>query len=228
MAQADAVEFAEDEVAQGIGPQAFDDDRIGDAALDVVVDAEVEIGEEAGSADEDEIVIFGEVFEEEPKLAEVAEVHEVGVVEDGGEAFAGVVEAEGLFDEFAFALKGGRFELDTESIAQNFYRIGVGVQSARDGGDEVLIVGEALQRLLEDRLAGARNAEDEAEPALLAMNFERVVDFLLVRQQHEFAEVEGVLGEAVEGSDHHGCSLRRASPLATASRSRAAPMRWPL
>ena len=70
-----------------------------------MVDAEVEIGEQAGPADKDEVVILGEVLEEQPKLAEIAEVHEVGVVEDGGERLAGVIEAEGLLDEPAFALE---------------------------------------------------------------------------------------------------------------------------
>ena len=141
---------------------------------------------------------------------------------------AGVIEVEGLFDEPAFALEGGVVELDTKSIAQDFYRVGVGVQGACDGGDEVLIFGEALQGLLDDGLTGAGDAEHEAKSALLAVDLERVVDFLLMGQEHEFAKVEGILGETVEGSDHHDCSFRRASPLATASRSRAAPMRWPL
>jgi hypothetical protein len=71
VAEADAVEFAEDEVAHGVGAEAFGDDRVGDATLDVLVDAEVESGEEAGPADEDEVVIFGEVLEEQVQFAEV-------------------------------------------------------------------------------------------------------------------------------------------------------------
>ena len=59
----DTVEFAQDEVAQGVGAQAFGDDGVGDAALDVLVDAEVETGEEVGPTDENEVVVFGEVLE---------------------------------------------------------------------------------------------------------------------------------------------------------------------
>ena len=140
---------------------------------------------------------------------------------------AGVVEAEGLLDEPAFALEGGAFELDAEGVAEDFDGVGVGVQGAADGGDQVLVFGEALQGLFDDALAGAGNAEHQAESALLAMDFEGVVNLLLLGQEFEFAEVEGVLGQSVEGSDH-GCSFRRWSPLATASRRRAAPMRWPL
>ena len=91
----------------------------------------------------------------------------------------------------------------------------------------MLVFGEALQGLFDDGLARAGNAEDEAEAALLAMNLERVVDLALRGQQFELARVEGVLGQSVEGADH-GSSFRRNRPLATASRRRAAPVRWPL
>src|SRR6185369_3935337 len=55
VAQADAVELTQDEVAQGVGPQAFGEDRVGDAALDVLVDAQVQRRQQRGSANEDEI-----------------------------------------------------------------------------------------------------------------------------------------------------------------------------
>ena len=142
-------------------------------------------------------------------------------------AFAGVVEAEGLFDEAAFALEGGAFELDAEGVAEDLDGVGVGVQGAGDGGDQVLVFGEALQGLFDDGLAGAGDAEHQAESALLAMDLEGVVNLLLLGQQFQLAQVEGVLGQSVEGADH-GCSFRRRRPLATASRRRAAPMRWPL
>ena len=127
----DAVEFAQDEVAHGVGVEPLGDDRVGDAALDVLVDAEVEGGEQAGPADEDEVVVLGEVLEEQPQLAQVGQVHEVGVVEDGGQGLAGVVEAEGLLDEPAFALEGGALELDAEGVAEDFDGVGVGVQGSR-------------------------------------------------------------------------------------------------
>ena len=45
----------------GVGTEAFEDDRISDPALDILVDAEIEVGKQAGLADEDEVVVFGEV-----------------------------------------------------------------------------------------------------------------------------------------------------------------------
>ena len=208
VSESDAVEFAQDEVAHVVGVEPFGDDGVGDAAFDVLVDAEVEGGEQAGPADEDEVVVFGEVLEEQPQLAQVGQVHEVGVVEDGGQGLAGVVEAEGLLDEAAFALEGGAFELDAEGVAEDFDGVGVGVQGAGDGGDQVLVFGQALQGLLDDALAGAGHAEHQAQSALLTMDLERVVNLLLLGQEFEFAEVEGVLGQSVEGADH-GCSFRR-------------------
>jgi len=44
--EADGVELGEDESADMIGVESGDDDRKGDAGLDVAVDAEVEIGQQ--------------------------------------------------------------------------------------------------------------------------------------------------------------------------------------
>jgi hypothetical protein len=79
----------------------------------------------------------------------------VGVVEDGGHRFAGVVEAEGVLDEPAFTGEGGAFKFDAEGVAEDLDGVGVGVQGAADGGDQVLAFGKALQGLLDDALAGA-------------------------------------------------------------------------
>ena len=141
VAQADAVQFAQDEVAHVLAMEAFGDDRVGDAALDVQVDAQVQRGQQVGPADEDEVVVFGEILEEEPQLAQVGQVHEVSVVEDGGQRLAGAIEAEGLLNEPAFAGKSRAFELDAESLAEDLDGVGVGVQGASDGGDQVLVYG---------------------------------------------------------------------------------------
>ena len=47
----------------------------------------------------------------------------------------------------------------------------------------MLLFGQALQRLLDDALAGAGDAEHQAQSALLAMDLERVVNLLLLGQQ---------------------------------------------
>ena len=65
------------------------------------------IGEQTGTADKDEVVILGEVLEEEPEPTEVGKVHQMRVVEDRGQRLPGVVEGEGPFAELAFAGEGG-------------------------------------------------------------------------------------------------------------------------
>jgi len=181
VSQTGPVEFAQNELLHRIGPEPFGDGGISDAALDVLVDAQVEVGKQAGSADEDEVVVFGEVFEQQPQPAEIGQIHEMGIVEDGGQRLAGMVEGEGLFDEPAFTSEGGTFELDTEGVAEDFDRVRVGVQCPRDGGDEVLVFRELLHGLLDHAFARAGNAEHEAEPSLLAVDLECVDDLLLAR-----------------------------------------------
>ena len=103
------------------------------------------VGQQVGPADEDQVVVFGEILEEQSQLAQVGQVHEVGVVEDGGQTLAGAVEAEGLLDETPFAFESGAFKLDAASLAEDLDGVGVGVQGSPDGGDQVLFFGQTLQ-----------------------------------------------------------------------------------
>jgi len=64
---------------------------------------------------------------QESQLAEVREVHQVGVVKDRGQRLARAVEAERLLDEIAFAGEGGVLVLDAEGIAEDLHRVVVGV-----------------------------------------------------------------------------------------------------
>ena len=59
-------------------------------------------------------------------------------------------------------LKAELIELDLEGFAEDFDGVGIGVQSASNRGDQVLIFRESLQGLLDDTLAGAGDAEHEA------------------------------------------------------------------
>ena len=42
----------------------------------------------------------------------------MGVVENGSQSLTGVIKAESLFDEPAFALEGGGFEVDAEGMVR--------------------------------------------------------------------------------------------------------------
>ncbi len=66
----------------------------------------------AAAGDEDEVVGTGKVLAQEPKLAQADGRHEMGVVNDGREHFAGAMDAEGLLDQQAFAVMIAALELD--------------------------------------------------------------------------------------------------------------------
>ena len=59
-----AVEVVVDEVAGALGTQRFEVGGLGDAASDVLVVAALEHFEQFGLADEHEVAVFGEVFEQ--------------------------------------------------------------------------------------------------------------------------------------------------------------------
>jgi hypothetical protein len=48
----------------------------------------------------------------------------------------GAVEGEGFVDEFAFAFVVGAVEVDLESLAEDAQGIVIGVEGAREGGDD--------------------------------------------------------------------------------------------
>ena len=78
-----------------------------------------------------------------------------------------------------------------------------GVQrSIDDGGDPVLLV-VVKEVVFEDGFAGAGFSEDEAEAALLGVNFDDVEVALLVGEQRGLIiDDEGVFGEAEVLTDH--------------------------
>ncbi len=66
--------------------------------------AELEGGVEGGLADEDEVVVFGEVLEHEAQFVEGINGQEVGVVDDRDDGSASGVLGAGFGDEAVFAL----------------------------------------------------------------------------------------------------------------------------
>ena len=136
-------------------------------------------------ADEHQVVGAGKVLAEQAQFAQAVGGHEVGVVNDGDEHFAGAVDAEGFLDQQAFAVMVAALELDLEGFAEDAQGVVVGVQGAVDDrGDHAfgVVVEEGL---FEDAFAGAGFAQDQAQAALLGVDAEDVEDFLLVRQQRE-------------------------------------------
>ena len=76
------------------------------------------------------------------------------------------------------------------------------MESAGDGGDHISFGVAIEQGRFDDRLAGAGLSEQEAKPALLAMDAKGIEDVLLMGQQGEAGQVEGIFGEAEIGAKH--------------------------
>ena len=202
VAEADAVEFGEDESLHVVGIEAFGDDRIRDAALDVLVDVQGQAAEQGRLADEDQIMVLGEVLKKQPQLTEGVHLHQMGVVDDGDQGYAVAVVAEGLGDEPLLEGESVALEFGIEGFAQDLDGIGVGMEGAADRGDELTLVLPLLEGFLDDGFASSRIADDQAQSALLAMDAQGIVDFLLPRQQVYPAGGKRVICESVIGSNH--------------------------
>ena len=177
------VELFEDEFFHVVGVEFEEGSGEGDSGFDVFIDAQGHGGEEVGLAEEDEVVVFGELVEHESEFAEDVEVHEVGFVDDGDEGFAVPVADESGLDEPFFAADMDAVEIDMKGGAEDFEGVGVGVHGAIDGDDDHSFIGFLSNGFLDDGLAGARLSHDEAKTALLRMHLEGVEDVLLLRQQ---------------------------------------------
>ena len=117
--QAGLVELVEDERLGDLRAQAWQDRRVGDAGADFLVDEQRQSSQERRLADEHEIVGAGEVLAEQAQFAQAIGGHEVGIVDNGHEHFAGPIDAEGFLDQQAFAVTVEALELDLECLAED-------------------------------------------------------------------------------------------------------------
>jgi len=116
VAEPDEVELGVKEGAHIFGVKAGNLNGIGDAALDVLVDGEVQFVDELGLGEEDKVVVLGKIFDQEPEFAQAFDVHEMGVVNDGDEHFALAVDLPSRLDEEFFA--GGITAIALNNIAK--------------------------------------------------------------------------------------------------------------
>lgn len=145
MWQTEPVEFSFDEPTHRLIAQTLGDDRVGHAALEVQVHRQVQVGQQRELADQNQVVVLRKIFQQKTQPAKVLHCHQVRVVDDRDEHFAGSVEADGFSDQLAFALERAGFELDPERFTKQFDRVGVGVQRPRERGDQVLFFWEQLE-----------------------------------------------------------------------------------
>lgn len=134
MAESDFVELPEDEGDGVVGREPLQQDGVGDAAPEVVVHSQIQLGEQLWLGDEDEVVVLGEVLEDEPEAAQGVDFHEMRVIDDGREHLALLVDLVGLFDETRFALEVATLLRDVKRLTQDAQDGMVGVERAVDGG----------------------------------------------------------------------------------------------
>ena len=118
----------------GFGSQAREQRRVSDAGADFLVDGQGQGLQQGRLADEDQVVRAGKVLAEQAEFAQAVGGHEVGVVNDGHEHFAGAMDAEGLLHQQAFAVMVAALELDLEGLAEDAQGVVIGVQGAVDHG----------------------------------------------------------------------------------------------
>ena len=81
-ASATSVQLGVDESGRIIGRELLQEDRVSHAALEIFVAGERKTIQELGLGNEDEVVVFGEILEEQAQTAESRDIHQVRVVDD--------------------------------------------------------------------------------------------------------------------------------------------------
>jgi hypothetical protein len=104
----------------------------------------------------------------------------VGVVNDGDDEFASGIEGACFADEPSFAFVVGAVGFKFESLAKEAQEVVPGVERAVDDGSDPALGIVVNEGVFEDGFASAGFAEDEAEAALLGVDFEDVEVALLV------------------------------------------------
>jgi hypothetical protein len=140
-----------------------------------------------------EVVVLREVLEKEPEFAKAFHVHEMGIVDDGDEHFAFMIDLPAGLDEELFALGVAAIGFYFEGGAEYVEGVGVCVQRTSYGrGDHAFRV-MIDDGLLDDAFARAGFPHNDAKPALLGMDLDSLKDFLLLRQERRFLLIEGIL-----------------------------------
>ena len=83
--------------------------------------------EQRGLAQEHQVVGAGKVLTEQAQFAQAIGGHEVGVVNDGNEHFAGAIDAEGFLNQEPFTVVVAALELDLKGFTEDAQGVVVGV-----------------------------------------------------------------------------------------------------
>jgi hypothetical protein len=197
-----SIHLSEEEGFDGLGSEARKHDGIGDPGTDLLVDGQSDGLHQGRLTDEDEVVRGREILEEEAQPAQTIAGHEVGVVDDRDEEFAGTMDLKSLLNEETLAGVVVALELELEGLAEDTQGVVVGVKGAVDDGSNHALGVMGEEGLLEDRLARAGFAENETEAALLSVNTEDIKDLLLMGQEGDRLGVEGIARETEVRAEH--------------------------
>src|SRR5579863_6653350 len=118
-----------------------------------------------------------------------------------------MVDAPRLLDQPALAGEVSSVGIDLERLAEDAQGAVIRVQGPVDHGREQALRVMTAEGLLDDALARAGLADDDAQPPLLAVYAQRVEDLLLHREQRRRVVAEWVALETEVGADHGRGSL---------------------
>lgn len=107
----------------------------------------------------------------------------MGVVDDGYEHLAFVVDFPSGFNQQFFPACVPSFDFDAEGFAEDVQGVRVGMQCPGDGRSDHLFGVVIDDGLFDDAFARAGFTHDQAKPALLSMNFDGFKYLLLMRNQ---------------------------------------------
>lgn len=81
MGQPYRVAFAQDEGFNVFGCEGLQDCGVADAALKIFINSECELGEQFGLSEQEDAIVSGAFFEQQPEFSQVCRMHEVGIVD---------------------------------------------------------------------------------------------------------------------------------------------------
>ena len=96
VAEAGAVELIQNKLFDCFGSQTRQECRVSDSRTDFLVDGQRQGLQQGRLADEHQVMRTRKILAQQTQFAQAVRRHEVGVVNDGHEHFAGAVNTEGL------------------------------------------------------------------------------------------------------------------------------------
>jgi hypothetical protein len=193
-----------DELTDIVGAESGNDDRISNPGLDIAVFSEVDLLKQMRLPDEDNIRVFGEILKEEPEPAEVFHIHQMGIVDDQEDGFTWSVKFESFRDEVFLTLEERSFKVGFKSLAKDLDSVDIGVKGSRNGNNDGVFVSKGENRLFDDGFSSTGLTHEETKTAMSGMDFNGIIDNLLVFEKREVVWEKGNFFNTEIGVNHVG------------------------